>query len=767
MRSRHVVAASLLALAICAPGVALAQAKTLSQPALPLSEALQRIAAEWGTPLNIDPDAVKGLTSRPVTDAQSERDAIAQATRGLPVAVVVDASGISIVNDIVVTARPNEAENSVLVRGATSSSRLGQSLRDQARNTQVISAKLLQQQQAISMTEALANAGGVVVNTANVQGGVSYSVRGFSAQGAVNGLPSASNSSFAAGTTQSLANIERIEVLKGPDAILLGGENLGGTINIVTKKPNAEERLYVSADTGSFGLARGTIDANRAISNDNRLSARIIATAARADRNFGGYRGDEDYLFAPSLRYKNAVTDIIVSATLSNQLMGMVPYTLLNTTTKQPFRLPEGRRLVGDADQGVQIGNTQLNAEITQKMTEWLTVVARLQHQEMSFRLKQYSPFAVLDNSGLLLLSSSGAKQTSKSDAIDSFARIVFETGSVTHKLVAGFTRTQTDVKAFYADDGGMFPYNFLTTPPPTLRPLAIEFGNETSTSGTLQTGYYGQYLVGFGPIHLTAGVRHNELESSFVNTGRRPGSGSSTLGATTPNYGAVVDITEDFSVFGTFAYGYRPMFTIDRLSNRLPDIETRNAETGFKWDLFNKRMLINASWFSIRQNVTLDRDPVNPAFQIAVPGLLGRGIDLNFSGELMPGLTVTGAFTRTKYRYLKPSANVGFVVAGEPRDLYNLYASYTHHVADKTRVGLGAGISGRSSSPIDTRGLYAVDPAFQANLNGFLSMGPLDLTIGVRNLFDRENYNTTRSTSYIPLGEPRTWRLTVGYRFF
>lgn len=768
MRSRHVVAASLLALAACVPGVAQAQAKTHSQPALPLSEALQRIAAEWDTPLNIDPDAVRGITSRPVDDAKSPRDAVAQATRGLPVAVDVnDAGVITIVNDILVVARPDEAEMNVLVRGATSSSRLGQSLRDQARNTQVISAKLLQQQQAQTMAEALANAGGVVVNTATVQGGVGYSVRGFAAQGAVNGLPSASNSNFAAGTTQSLANIERIEVLKGPDAILLGGENLGGTINIVTKKPNAEERLYVSADTGSFGLIRGTLDANRAISNDNRLSARIIATVADADRNFSGYRGDEDYLFAPSIRYKNAVTDVIVSASLGNQLFGMVPYTLLNTTTGKPFDLPGGRRLVGGPDQGVQIGTTQFNGEITQKVTDWLTVVARLQHQDVSFALSQYSPFAVLNNNGLLLLSRSGTRQTSKSDAIDSFARIAFDTGSVTHKLVAGFTRTDTDVKAIYADDGGMFPYNFLTTPPPALPPLAVRFGNETGTIGTLQTGYYGQYLLGLGPIHLSAGLRRNEIQTSSIITGRRPSSSSSDLAATTPNYGAVVDISENFSVFGTLAYGYRPTFVFDRLGNRLPDIESRNSETGVKWDLFNKRVLINASWFSIRQNIAFERDPLAPAFSRVVPGTRGRGIDLNVSGEPLRGLTVTGAFTRTDYRLLQPSASVGFVVAGEPRDVYNLYGSYLHRFGETTRAGLGAGLTGRSSSFIDTRGLYTIPAALFTNLNGFLSIGRLDINVGVRNLFDRENYNPTRSTSYVPLGEPRTWRLTVGYRFF
>ena len=764
MGKHHIAAASLLALATAAvPGTALAQAKTQSQPAMPLGDALQRIAAEWGSPLNIDPDAIRGLTARPVQNAQSERDAVAQATRGLPVAIDVnDAGVITVLNDVVVIARPNEAETSVLVRGSTSSSRLGQSLRDQPRNTQVISAKLLERQQAQTLSEALSNAGGVVVNSATVQGGVSFTVRGFDSNGAVNGLPSSSSAMFAAGSTLPLANVERIEVLKGPDAILLGGDNLGGTINIVTKKPNAEERLYVSSDVGSFGLIRGTLDANRAISGDNRFSARIVATAATADRNFGGYRGTEDYLFAPGLRYKNGSTDIIVSATLGNQIFGMPPYTVLNTATGKPFDVAFDRPLVGGKDQGVQIETTQFNAEITQKLTDWLTVVGRAQHQKINFALAQYSPFVVLDNSGVLLISTGGTRQTSKNDAFDTFARITFDTGPLSHKLVGGMTQVDATIDSIYASDGNMFPYNFLMPEP--LPPLAVNF-NATATSIMKQRGYYGQYLVGIGPIHLTAGLRRNEMKSRSIFNGvpARPYEG----GKTVPNYGAVVDITDHFSVFGTLAYGYIQNFLTDRFRNRLPDNQTRNAETGIKWDLFDERVLLNASWFSIRQTNLLVPDPVNRRFQVAIPGQLGQGIDVNLTGNPIPGLSLSAAFTRTKYRFLVPSAVLGDTVNGQPRDVYSLYGSYEHKIGERAKAGIGAQVAGQSSSAIDMFNRYRTAGATLAHLNGFLSVGDLDINIGVRNLFDRRTYQPTRFTSYLPLGETRTWRLTVGYRFF
>lgn len=745
---------------LLATPVAHAQTRPISLPAMPLDQALQQIAAATGKRVNIDPDAVRGLTSNPVVDARNAADAVRQATRGLPIARLKAKDGsVTVTNDIVVTARRDEAETSVLVRSATTSSRLGQSLRDQARNTQVISSKLLKDQQAQTLTEALANAGGVVINQATIQSGVSFSVRGFSSNGSINGLPSPGGSSFAAGASQPLANIERIEILKGPDAILLGGDSLGGTINIVTKKPDADERLYVSVGSGSFGLIRGTVDANRSISADDRFSARIIATAASADRNFGGYRGNEDYLFAPSLRFKNGVTDVIVSASAATQIFGTVPYTVLNPATKRPFDSAIDRPLVGGKDQFVRIGTTQFNVEVTQKLTDWLTVVGRGQHTDSTFKLAQYSPFALLAPDGTLLLSASGVNQTSNLDVIDTYARATFDTGPFHHKIIAGYTHLDSHIEALSANNGAMFRYNFLTATAPPL-PLATTFSFSNSTTRK-QDGFYGQYLLSFWKMHVVAGLRRNNTDLS--STAVRIGTSRVKTGITTPNYGAVIDVTDKLSVFGTLAYGFLPTFNTGIGGLRLPDVKTRNAETGIKWDMFGDRMILNASWFSIRESNRIRRIG---GFDTATPGILGRGIDINLSGEPLAGLSVVAAFTRTEYRFLTFDPRVGGIVNAQPRDVYSLYSSYRHKVADDITTGVGAGISGRSSSAVDTLGVYRLAGTFQADLNAFAAIGKFDVNVGVRNLTDRQNYLPTITSVYVPLGEPRTWRLSVGYRF-
>lgn len=748
------------------PTSVFAQDQRINLPAMPLMEALARIRQQTGTVIHADPDAVRGLVAARVADARNALTAAKQATGNTSLSVSREPDGsILVVNQIYVVAHRDDAETSFMVRDTTTSTRTGESMRDQPRNVQVLSAKLLAEQQAQSLPDALRNAGGVTVNAATVQGGVSYTVRGLSSGGAVNGLPTPANSYFAAGSTQPIANIERLEVLKGPDAILLGGESLGGTVNIVTKKPSADERLYMSGEVGSFGSVRGTIDANRAISADKTLSARIIATAATADRNFGGYRGNEDYLFAPSVRYKKNGTDIIANISAGNQIFGMVPYTLFDEDANKPIPIKAGVPLVGGQDQYTQIKSTLYDVQARQEIGNWLTVVGHWQHQNSNLFISQYSPFVVLAPD-LLLISSSGVKQKSINDSIDGYVRIALKTGPVEHKLIVGGMATRFDTSTDGTAMGDMFPYDYAAKDPP-LPPLPARstFTFQDAIVGK-QKSFYAQYLVKYWKLALLASVRKTSSDSTTRAVNEAPARYTSK-GAVTPSFGVVLELTDTLSAYGSLAYGFIPSYQFDRSLNLLPDTRTRNAEAGFKLDLLNKRVFLSASWFRLNQSNYKVPDPIDRRYYINLPAQLAEGVDVSVSGEPLEGVTISGSFTRTNYKLLTTdNPMLGNTVVLQPRDQYSAYASYRHRVAKGVTGGLGAGVFGRSSAAIDPQGLYRIGPARQVDVNGFLTIGKLDLNLGVRNLFDRQNYGPTLATTYVPLGEPRTWRLTVGYRF-
>ncbi len=760
-------------MAIAASGlsanVAAAQSASVTVPAMPMQDALDRISARYGVRIAADPDAVADVRSSPVDTTGSVRDAITQAIRGTSLAVI-DVNGvINVVSGIVVVARRDQAETDLAVRETTTSDRTGQTLRQQPRNTQVITSKVLAQQQANTIFDALRNAGAVSVNTGTVAGGNGYSVRGFGAGGISDGLPGASNGGTSvAGVSQPVANIERVEVLKGPDALLSGARNLGGTINIVTKKPFADPLLTLTGETGSWGQTRLTIDANNALNDARTISARIIGVAATAERNFGGYRANQDYLFAPSIRFKDADTDIVLGASAADQIFGANPYTFLNLATNTAYARPVGKPVISP-DQGIRIGNTRLYGEATQKVADWLTLVLRGQHEAQRFTFSGYSPYGMVTGGpglvtnapGNAFVAASASAQRGLADAVDGYARLDFSTGPLTHLIVAGATANRNEARSYYASKASFGFLNLVNPVNPKPLPPA------DTLSQTLvgnQFGTYGQYVLGVWKAKFIAGVRSNLTRSTAYTAKGVAGSTERTL-ATTPNYGVVFDVTEHVSLYGNLIYGYIPTLFFDFARNRLPNIRSRNIEGGVKIDLFGERAIVNASYFELRQSNILLADPAHPGFLIAGPGQMGKGFDLSVSGRIVDGLSAQASFTRTLYEVLSPNA-YNKVVVGQPRDQYGVYLNYSHPLSATSRIGAAGGLFGRSAAPANALGSYYVPAARQFDLNAFFSTGPVDVNFGIRNLFDRTNYGITYSTSYIPYQEPRNWRLTLGYRF-
>ncbi|MDY0958814.1 TonB-dependent receptor plug domain-containing protein [Sphingomonas sp. CFBP8993] len=736
---------------------AMAQSSRISVPEMPLADALHQISRETGVPVDFDPDAVRGKNSVAVHSARTAEQAVREATHDSGLTVEMRDGRLAVFNDIFVVARRDAAETNYLVRATSTSSRTGKSLREQPRTAQIISSKLMEEQQSQSVFDALRNVGGVTVNTATVQGGVTYSVRGFATSGLTNGMPTG----VAGASTQPVANVERLEVLKGPDAILAGMQNLGGAINIVTKKPSADTFVQATAEAGSFGQYRFTGDAFGAVNSSKTVSARMIVSVNQADRNWGGYAGLRDNLVAPSIRFKNGTTDVIAGVSLGDQFTPAAPYTLLNPDTNQPFEVSLDKPLWGQKNQGARTETVQAYVDLTQKVTDWLTFVVRGQHQDIVTDVASYGPFAVFSGSGTVLLNGGHARNTISLDTVDSYGRFEFKTGPLRHMIIAGGTYVQNSTLSASASKGFMAPYNLFTPPAPPPLPAIDQQDYITKTH---QTGYYGQYMLNVWKLSLVAGVRGNDYGSNIrFFSNRRPNSEGRS--SSSPNFGAVFDVTKNVSIYGTLAYGYTPTVVVDFNRNLLPDVETRNSEAGVKIDLFHSKVLLQGSYFKLRQSVAIIADPLHPGYVTAAPGLQSQGIDLSIIGQITPNWMISGTYVNAQPEVLTLS-QYGNTVQGQPRESYSLYSSYRHKLSDDVTAGLSAGAFGRSSAAVTRTGSYYVPPAIQIDLNGFLSWQKFDLNIGIRNLFDRRNYGISYNTTYLPIQETRTVRVTLSYRF-
>ena len=167
-----------------------------------------------------------------------------------------------------------------------------------------VNAELIEEQAITSFDEVLKNAPGVFQLWESTgrgsDGSGYYSIRGFTVQpNMLNGLPSITNGSL------DPANVERVELIKGPSATLFGTSvtSYGGLINVVTKKPYNTFGGEVVYQTGSFGLNRVTADVNTPIAGDNDIALRING-AYHKENSFQDTGFAESFFLAPSLSYQ-------------------------------------------------------------------------------------------------------------------------------------------------------------------------------------------------------------------------------------------------------------------------------------------------------------------------------------------------------------------------------------------------------------------------------------------------------------------------------
>ncbi|MEM8547397.1 MAG: TonB-dependent receptor, partial [Pseudomonadota bacterium] len=155
---------------------------------------------------------------------------------------------------------------------------LGLDLLKTPASVSVISQDLLQDLQVNNIDEALRNVAGVTRQKTNNGGGESLSIRGFGASVFKDGAPVATGLNIASLPSTEPANLERIEVLKGPSALLYGEGGPGGLINYVTKRPETERTTTLEVLGGSYDFYKIELDTTGAFGADSPFAYRFVGT---------------------------------------------------------------------------------------------------------------------------------------------------------------------------------------------------------------------------------------------------------------------------------------------------------------------------------------------------------------------------------------------------------------------------------------------------------------------------------------------------------
>ncbi|MEW6499226.1 MAG: TonB-dependent receptor plug domain-containing protein, partial [Cyanobacteriota bacterium] len=171
-----------------------------------------------------------------------------------------------------------EAEQGYRVDRAVSATRTDTPLRDIPQSIQAVPQQVFEDQQIIRVEEAVRNVSGVFQG--NTAGGATtaYVIRGFEQLSTLqDGFVLSDYGS------PETANLERVEVLKGPASVLYGATEPGGVVNLVTKKPLSEPFFEAEFQAGSFGFIRPRLDISGPLNPDKSLLYRLNAVYERSD----------------------------------------------------------------------------------------------------------------------------------------------------------------------------------------------------------------------------------------------------------------------------------------------------------------------------------------------------------------------------------------------------------------------------------------------------------------------------------------------------
>ncbi|MDT0555400.1 TonB-dependent receptor [Patiriisocius hiemis] len=671
-------------------------------------------------------------------------------------------------------------------------------------NTQVYSTvtnELLKSQVVTNFDDALKNATGIEqlwTSTGRGGDGAGYfSLRGFSLQPQlVNGLPGLTNG------TINPANIERIEVLKGPSATLFGNavSSYGGLINVVTKKPYAGTGGELSFTSGTYGLNQIVGDFNTALSKDDNLYFRLN-TAYTTEQSFqdAGFR--KSFFVAPSLSYK-------VNNRLSFSFYGEITqaeqtnptFLFLNrsapTAASNLNELNYNNKLSFTSNDLTLENPTQnYRIEMDYKLSDTWQSQTLLSKSSTSTK-GYYSylfDYGILEGNTYTRFINKQNANTQTTDIQQNFIGD-FKIASLRNRMVVGidyFNETQTNNSTGYAFYGNVIPDGGSNGDDP-FTPEVEEDSYPLSTSGVdaalasqgvsnVKSKYHIYSLYASDVINFTdnfsamIGVRLDHFDNEGDLANLDDDYDQTTL---SPKFGIVYQpIKDKLSVFGNYQNGFtnvapqlvgNPEDGPQTLQTFDPE-QANQLEFGIKTNLFNNRLNATISYYDIKVKDRVITDPSSPFNKIQGGEVVSKGFEIEINANPVKGLNIRAGYSNNDSETTE-SDNTEILnrrpLEAGPETLYNFWANYEFQDGTLDGFGIGLGFNGASERfaiNYESTGEFILPSYTIANASVFYQADKYRIGLKLNNAFNKEYY---KGWTTINPQTPRALLANISYQF-
>lgn len=633
-----------------------------------------------------------------------------------------------------------------------------------------VSDKVLADQHATTLDEALYNVANVVQT--NTLGGTqdAFTRRGFGANrdGSImtNGLRTVLPRSFNAAT-------DRVEVLKGPASTLYGILDPGGLINVVTKRPTTTFGGSISATSSSFGGGTGQFDVTGPIEG-TRLAYRIIGEYQHEDywRNFGK---EKSSFIAPSLTWFGDRATVNVSYSHRDYNTPFDRGTIFDLNTGHAVNVDRKTRF--DEPFNVTDGYSdlaQLNAEY--RLSDAWTARFDYSYSQDHYNDNQARVTAYDSATGDLTRrvdATHGSTQKMHTTRADLQGNVVV--GGFYNEVLTGIAYENYDLlRTDMIRCKNVKGFNIYNPVYGTVGTCSTV--SDSDSDQRIQQESYAAYVQ--DALYLTdqwiavAGMRY-QYYTQYAGKGRPFNVNTDSSDQKwTPKIGLVYKLTPTVSLFGNVAQAFMPQSSIANDIGSLPPEESTSYEVGAKFDLLSG-ITANIALFDIHKRNVLYTEAVGDETVARTAGKVrSRGVEVDLAGSITDNLSVIASYGYTDAKVLDDPDYAGKPLPNVPKHTGSVFLSYDiHNVYDSNTLTVGGGghavskRSGTNGADYYLQG-YAVADVFAAYKMKL--QYPVTLQVNVKNLFDKTYYTSSIATNNLgnQIGDPREVQFTVKMDF-
>ena len=687
-------------------------------------------------------------------------------------------------------------------------------LKDVPQSIAYVTKELILDQGAITVNDVVRNMSGV--NPYSFYN--DFSIRGFRATGNRNSgnLVNGMRTQTSLWRQSSLANIERVEVIKGPASALFGNAAPGGVINRVTKKPLDVARQSVTLTAGSFGTTRAYTDLTGPLNDKKTLLYRLNLGYENTD-GFRDLQGLTSYIVAPSFTYRaSEKTQLNIDMTYVNH-QGKLDRGVAVFGDGSLFSRPISATQSA-ANDYLRENSVNLSFALSHRLAQGLLFNSTYLFSSYDEDLLEHSQDNAFvkkadgkDNPSLVLMRVTQRQRHFRNNNFNNYLTWDVTTGAMKHKLLVGYDHFNTQLApgSSYIEAGGYLLRNGGTAKtfnvkkssdylldenknPRTNVPafdLNSSAGNryqdiskyiyeskDVKPSDQYTNGVYLQEQLTWHKLQLLLGAR---MEWFTDVTQNKNGSESKThQHAFTPRVGLVYSVVPSTNVYATWIRGFEPQ-SVAVQSNPgsggpFDPVESELWEIGAKGEYLNKRLSVTTALFSLRQKNTLYNAGVSgqPDLMVPIGEELSRGVEFDVSGRILPYWSIMANYAFNVAEISKApegTKDLNLQRPGTPRHSANLWTKFIVPTGMLRNLGIGVGLNGVSErkGQVGRRENVVAYPGYALlNLALYYKVQEVQIQVNLNNALNKQYYISGYDRLRSFPGAPRNINLTINYRF-